>query len=189
MTSFAVSYDAADHLVDGEALVIQFVSPPLAAQTIANNPIRSQYRGTEVNANNNQKPAYKLYLIDKTGAAVSGGTLHALKVSSNLSGEFPTSTLTNKSNDSTMTLGPITCSAGDRIVCEVGAGGLPTASGGVQGHNFTISIGEDSATDLANDETTTTADNPWVEFATDTLVFMRSYPIQRHASTKHILAR
>jgi hypothetical protein len=45
---------------------------------------------------------------------------------------------------------------------EVGLGGDPDAD---SNHESWISIGDDSGTDLPEDDTTTAANNPWVEFA------------------------
>lgn len=59
-----------------------------------------------------------------------------------------------------------TCIRGDRLVFEFGLGGTPTAAGGVQGHNGSLSFGDPFTTaDLPEDETTTTASCPWFEFS------------------------
>lgn len=53
---------------------------------------------------------------------------------------------------------------GDYVVWDLGAGGDPGVGGD---HDFNMSVGSDAASDLAEDDTDTGADNPWFEFATD----------------------
>ena len=60
-----------------------------------------------------------------------------------------------------------TCIDGDRILLEIGLGGLPVATSGIQGHNGSIRWGcVASSGDLPVDETQTgTTYRPWVEFS------------------------
>jgi hypothetical protein len=83
----------------------------------------------------------------------------------------------------------VSAGAGDRLVFELGLGGTPTSAGGVQGHNGTLRLGETGLTDApANDTSTSTTENPWLEFA-NTLTFQGvadtfpagAIPVFRHA--------
>jgi hypothetical protein len=70
--------------------------------------------------------------------------------------------LTNRSDSTTST--EVIAQAGDRLVIEIGTGGDPGLSGA---HDSSLGFGDSAASDLPEDITTTTALNPWVEFAED----------------------
>jgi hypothetical protein len=159
------SPDGADHLVDQDALGIQFITDEiLAAQTIAAQTVTLTVQALEGNAGNNLFLTWKLFVVDGTTGAIKE-TLLAIRRDAT---ELATS-LTSRTDAATTT--SATVEEGDRIVLEVGFGGLPTAAGGVQGHNGSMRWGEDGASDLlANDSQTGTTLNPWLEFA-NTLTF------------------
>jgi hypothetical protein len=174
MVDLGVQGDGADHLVLGHTLCVQLVSAPLAAQTITNNRIKIQARYRHPNSASNETISMKLFLIDGNG--VAGSTLMALTNVANtgVPPEFvvaPT-THTNRSFNVVMTAGPVSASLNDRIVLELGCGGTPIAGAGTNGHNCGLIIGDDSGTDLPEDETTTAANNPWLQFGTDTITFL-----------------
>jgi hypothetical protein len=52
-----------------------------------------------------------------------------------------------------------------RLVLEVGLGGLPTASGSIDGHNGSIRFGEDTAN--FSQDTSTVSGRPFLLFSTD----------------------
>lgn len=160
------AYDGADDIVDKDAIVLACVSNALAAQTIASQVVSIQIQGKQTNLTNNMFLAWKIYLIDATGAAVAGGTILALR----RDGTELTTTITNRGDSATST--EVTASSGDRIVVEVGFGGLPTATAGIDRHSGTAQIGEAGASgDLPVDDTTTDlAYNPWINFA-NTIMF------------------
>lgn len=149
--------DAADHIADQDAQLVQFVSPPLVAQTIAAQTAKLTIIGSEANAGNNCFLTWKLFLCDSSGAV--GSTILAIR----RDGTELSTTLQNRTDSATTT--QVTASAGDRLVLEIGAGGSPTASGGTQGHNGALRFGDSSGSDLAEDDTSTTDANPWLEFA------------------------
>lgn len=159
-------FDNADDLTNKDACGWQFVSLPLAAQTIAAQTVSLQIQVSEDGAANNLFLTWKIYLIDSSGAAVSGGTLLAIRRDAT---EMST-TVTNRGDSATTT--EVVASSGDRIVVEIGLGGTPTSSGGTDGHNGTFRVGENGASgDLPIDDTTTTTTyNPWINFA-NTLQF------------------
>jgi len=158
LATVAYTPDAADHLVDGDALHVQFVSPPLAAQTISAQTVTLVVQALEPDANNNLFVTWKLFIWTAAGAV--GSTVLAIKRDAT---EVVLAS-TNRTDSATTT--SVTIGNGDRLVLEIGLGGTPTATGGVQGHNGSMRFGESGATDAtANDTGTATTENPWLEFA------------------------
>lgn len=161
--------DAADHLVDGDSLVFHFISDEqLAAQTISAQALKWQFQMQESNAANNLFMTIKVYLVNSDGSSV-GDTILAIQRDGT---ELPTS-FTNRGDSGTSSVA--NANDGDRIVVEVGFGGTPSASGGVQGHNGNVRIGEDASSgDLPEDNAETgTTFRPWLEFA-NSLTFKSS---------------
>ncbi len=161
LSSKAYAPDAADHLVNADSHVIQFVSSEtLAAQTFSAQTVSLAVQCLESNAGNNVFLTWKIYVVNAAGSSVLG-TLLAIRRDAT---EMATAR-TNRT-DSTTT-GSFTTSEVGRLVIELGCGGTPVGAGGVQGHNSTLFYGDNSATDLpADDADTTTTKRPWVEFAT-----------------------
>lgn len=147
-------------------LLAQYVSGPLRAQTISGN-VSGQIRALESNAAFNGTLQIGIRVFSADGATVRatllavGGTT----TTATTPPEFATA-LTNRrfltSGDVTpLPLTSYTCVEGDRLVIEIGvadkdAGTARTAS---------LSFG-DNTVDLTVDDTTTTANDPWVEFDT-----------------------
>lgn len=106
-------------------------------------------------------------VVNRAGTAVTGTLLpHSAAA---LTSEFDATTLTNRkfplawAGAGTSLVG-VTANQGDRLVIELG----------VRSHNAltasrtaTLRFGEASATDAAEDEVSTTDNNPWVEFSQD----------------------
>lgn len=174
LSSKAYSPDAADHLVNADAHVIQYISAEtLAAQTISAQTVSLAVQCLESNAGNNVFLTWKIYIVNAAGTSVLG-TLLAIRRDAT---EMAT-TRTNRTDSATTT--EVTTSEAGRLVIELGCGGTPTGAGGVQGHNCTLFHGDNSATDLpADDADTTTTKRPWVQFTND-LTFA--------ANTKNIAA-
>src|SRR5262245_2020735 len=166
LVSQTITPDSADHIADQNALWRQYVSDPLGAQTISGNVV-AQLQCFEANAGNNLKLAIKIYLCSSTGTV--GATLLAITRDAD---EIATA-LTNQTFAS-IALTSQTASESDRLVVEVGLGGLPTATSGVQGHNGTIRFGGTASSgDLGSDQTQTgTTFRPWIEFTANiTILF------------------
>lgn len=164
LASTSYSPDAADHIVDQDAHFVQFVSDPLDPQTIAAQTVTLTVQASETNAGNNLVVTWKLFVCSNDGVTIKE-TLLAIRRDAT---EVAT-TLTNRTDAATTT--SATVENGDRIVLELGLGGLPAAAGGVQGHNGAFRLGESGATDApANDTSTSATENPWLEFA-NTLTF------------------
>lgn len=137
-------------------------SKPLAAQIISGT-VKGQSRCNETNATDNYWPQMRIFVVNNLGTAVRGVLmeLHSNAISS----EFATS-LTNRKFPlaalSPVTLTSVVVNAGDRLVVERGWRQDTTSVA-----NGVISFRSTSATDLAEDESTTTANNDWVEFSAD----------------------
>jgi hypothetical protein len=144
-----------------DAGIAQFISEPVTTQTISGN-VKGIIRAVENGAGNDMRAQLLIRVVQSDGVTFRG-TLLAHDVSA-LTSEFAT-TLTNRKfplawAGSGAALTPVNAEIGDRIVVEVGWRGH-SASVGVTG---SVEIGDSSATDLAEDETGTIQDNPWIEF-------------------------
>lgn len=166
--SLAYAPDAADHIADQDALFITYISRPLTSgQTISAQTINLTMICAEDNAGNNVFLTWKVYLCDYM-MTTAGSTILAIR----RDGTECATTLTNRTDSATSS--SVTTANGDRIVLELGLGGLPVATSQVQGHNGTLRLGDNNASDLAANDTATTDANPWFEFATTTLTFRSS---------------
>jgi filamentous hemagglutinin len=143
----------------------QWVSAPIDAQTIGAQTIKIQARALEESSRANQVIALSVRVVSGDGTTVRGTVLEARDASEVVN------VLTNRGHSATST--SVSASAGDRIVIEVGMGGDPTTGSGGDSHDGDMSFGDDSGTDLPEDNTTTAANNPWVEFA-NTITFASS---------------
>lgn len=145
--------------------MFRWVSRALAAQTVSGT-ISGQMRGLESTTSGNCALALAIKVVQSDGT--DRGTLLAVTGSTNsiTPPEFTTAGLTNRSHQNTagttsLPLTSVVCSAGDFVVVEIGF---------IQrlfsvAWTVTLSYGDDSATDLPVDQTTTAANNPWVEFS------------------------
>jgi hypothetical protein len=167
LATTAYTPDTADHLVDQDAHHRQYVSAPIAAQTVSGN-VKAQFQCLEANAGNNLFLTVKVFVCGSDGATKE--TLLAITRDPTL--EVGTA-LTNRTFSS-IALASATVEEGDRVVVEVGLGGTPTASGGTQGHNGSLRWGCSAAGgDLPeNDTDTGTTLRPWIEFDDD-IVFLQ----------------
>lgn len=150
-------------------LIGQFTSVALAANTYTNLTLRLSIRNSVNNtgASTVAQAIYTGYIVNASGTK-TGGLFNASGTSTGTN--FSTS-LTNKSLAAftLATVGsPLTIADNERIVIEVGwiliGGGASTRTG-------TESYGSDSGSDLPDDNSTTTADNPVLVFTGQTLTF------------------
>lgn len=162
------SPDVTDHLVAGRAHVTQFVSDVLPPQTIAAQAVKLQVRVAEVVATNNLFLNWKVYAVAEDGQSVLG-TLLAVRADALEAG----TALANRADSATTTA--FSSVVNFRLVVELGLGGTPTASASVDGHNGSMSFGENAATDLPEDDASTAALNPWIQFA-QPLAFRNAQP-------------
>ena len=161
LTTTAYTPDAADDITDRDACHRRYVSNPLKAQTFGGN-VKGQFQCLEAHTNNNLFLTLKILVCTNTGSSV---VVTPLAITRDTTNEVAT-TLTNRNFPSTA-LSAVACNDGDRLVIEVGLGGLPVATSQVQGHNGSIRFGTNaSGGDLTEDDTSTsTTLRPWVEFS------------------------
>ena len=148
---------------------------PLAAGTISGTA-KGQMRGQESNAGANASLAVAIKLVQPDGtdrgiilapsaadAATAGNELLVTTLPTVTNAPFKTA-----AESATLTLTTQAITAGDYLVIEWGFRSATTTT-----RNITLSYGNDSATDLPEDTTTTIANNPWWEFTADfTLIGM-----------------
>jgi len=165
LANIAVAPDVADHLVSTDVGVRQFVSPPMIGGITFSNGGAFKYavQAFEDHANNNLQVQFWAGIVSYDGTSAIA-TLRSKQAEGN---EINTA-LRNVAQSSTMSAGH-TSVQGQRLVVEFSLVGLPTATGGVQGHNGSIRFGSSGGSgDLPeNDTETGTGFNPWVEFTTD----------------------
>jgi hypothetical protein len=155
-------------------LTRQFVSEPLAPQTIAGTLI-GVVRGLENNAGLNGTVAVAVRLVDGvTGAHKSDLVALTASDATTTPPEFGTAAATrrlqNAAEATTLALTSQDAAAGDRLVVELGFRKANTSAGRVG----TLRFGEAAATDFAHADGLTTDLNPWVELSA-TLVFAQAY--------------
>jgi len=133
----------------------QYISDPIAAQTISGN-VTGQIRGVETHGLVNGFSSILIKLVDVNGA----NPRILLNITTNAT-EY-TTTLANKNTPSSTALTSQTANNGDRIVIEIGFMRDNRAATATQ------DFGDNAATDLTlNLQTETNTYNPWVEFSQD----------------------
>lgn len=153
-----VTFADAD-LTNKDILFRQYVSERPVISWPAGN-WKMQMRGTQDDVDNNMFLAVGVWADD--GVANAGG-FGATRDTTN---ELVVGTLTNRTltgaiaafNSATS---PITGKA--YLVVSIGTGGDPAAAGAT-GHDSTLRIGDAAASDLAEDDSSTADNNPWIEF-------------------------
>lgn len=139
------------------ALAVQFIGEPLSAQTISGT-IKGQarFRNSLDNSGDNASTRLLIRVVSNDGSVVRG-TL--LSLGAYGPGSVLSSAFTNRILADGDALSSVDAQDGDRLVVEVGVGG-PSDD------DLFVSIGAPLGTnDLPEDETTTTALVPWVEFS------------------------
>ena len=161
-----VAFDDAN-ATNRDVLFRQYISLPLTAgQTITGaQAIKAQARVSETDVANNMFLAVGIRIIN-------GTTVQKTVLAVTRDGTEATTSLTNRQFTATSAATDYTTVADDRIVIEVGMGGDPSLSD--RSHDSSIRFGDAAAADLAEDDTSTTDDNPWIEL-TDTLTFGASF--------------
>lgn len=153
-----------------EQLLRQYISAPLEAQTISGT-VKGVMRMAS-NVVNIGMGALAVRIAKCAGDGSGVTQILAMTYSSESGSAAPPgtegTTLENRrietgANGFTPSLTSTAVDAGDRLIIELGYKDNTTNTG----RHCIISFGDDSATDLPEDETTTTADNPWVEFSMD----------------------
>lgn len=160
MTTVTNSTDGSDDNQD--ICFFQFISAPISAQTISAQTLKFQIRMSEASTSNNLYSTICVRVLSGDGLTVRGTILAVTRDNT----ELVLTTLTNRQFSATTT--QVVAQTGDVIVIEIGYGGDPFPSSAR--HRGSISYGDDSTTDLGENDTDTAAYNPWVEFA-NTITF------------------
>ena len=159
---------------------IQYVSDPLAAQTLNPEPIvndvKFQMRGMETAANNNMFFSWIVRVVSNDGGTVRGTFVAHRRDGTELA-VSTTDPLVYTNRGDVASSSTLTVEDGDRIVIEIGTGGTPVLPGA---HASGIVYGDDSGTDLPENNTSTATNNPWVQF-TDNIVFQAATGQQLYA--------
>lgn len=147
----------------------QYISDPLNAVTVTGT-VKGVIRCLESATDADFRAQMLIKVMSRDGSTTTGTLLS--HDASGLTSEFDATTLTNRKfplawAGAGTALGSVAAAQGDRLVIEIG----------IRSHNVTASsrtgtlrFGEASASDLAEDETSTTDNNPWIEFS-QTLTF------------------
>jgi len=142
-----------------KVLIDQWVSAPLATQTVTGTlDGQIRFNCNSVTSTTWQGFVYLRVINSDNTVATEVGTL----TTTNL-----TTTLTNRTLIQ-LNVGTLSITAGQRFCIDVGAN---ESVGSTTTRTATCSRGSSSATDLAVDNTTTTANNPFIKFS-QTLVFL-----------------
>jgi len=158
-----------------DILIAQYISGQLSGSQTISGAIKGRMRASENTGAADMRTQCVVRVVDSAGTTVRG-TLIASDGSA-LASEWATS-ITNRKVPLGSPATPTSVAAqdGDRIVVEVGYRKHENATTSRTG---TIQVGAIlGATDLPEDETTTAANAPWIEFA-DTLVFKSTVPTLR----------
>lgn len=139
-------------------LARQYVSDTLIAQTIAGN-VKGQIRCAEDNSDADFSYNIKVGVVSNDGTTLRGTLLNSN--SAVMTTEFATS-LTNRNFPPSTALSSVTAQDGDRLVIEVGFSSFNTI---LAQRTATFRLGDNGSTDLAEDETSTTDNVPWIEFS------------------------
>lgn len=156
-----------------DILARQYVSDPIVAQTITGT-LTGQLRCSENFGSADAIAQIVVWVVSNDGTTVRGTLMATTPTAGSApTNEFVTS-LTNRPFPNTTygsaTLSSVAAQDGDRLVVEVGSQHNNTTNGT---RNTAIDFGDNSGTDLAADSSTTTQNNPWVEFS-QTIVFQSS---------------
>lgn len=156
---------ADNNAVDRDVLLRQYVTklPLTVGQTITGGQaLKFQVRAKERAVGNNMFTTLGIRVVN--GSTVNKTVLVVTRDGV----EINEAALVNRQFNANSAAGNYTTVTGDFLVIEVGAGGDP---GGGQDHDYDLRLGDAAVSDLAENNTATTDDNPWVEL-TDTLTFL-----------------
>ena len=159
VSSAMATVTSASASTTGNILLAQYVYGPVATGFTISGTVKGQIRASESDASADARAQIGIRVIAGDGSTVRGTAL-ALDAAA-LSSEFGTAPQNRKfPRGGAVALTSVAGSAGDYIVIELGArkhqSNFATAS---------LSLGDNSGTDLPEDETTFTANNPWIEIS------------------------
>jgi hypothetical protein len=146
-------------------LLRQYVSDPIVAGDITGT-VKGIIRAAEAGTLQDLCPQIRIRVCSNDGSTFRGTLIDFNNGA--LSNEFVVTTLTNRKyprgwSGAGTSVSTVTAQTDDRIVIEVG---WREAVAG-EGANGNLRFGDAAGADLAEDETGTTDNNPWIEFSAD----------------------
>lgn len=170
-----------------DILIAQFVSEPIGVTNFNGMTIKGRIRAFETNALANHRAQVIVKLVPGDGSG-SGTVVYAGDLttgSTDPTSEFVLDVLTNRQfpRGASVNCANVTSANGDRIVVEVGYRAHNTRS---NIFGAAIRIGENDATPLPEDETTTTDNHPWIEFSGTIEAY--SVPVEKSASDSGVVS-
>lgn len=145
----------------------QWISYPLAAQTIIAQQVRIQMRCMEEAARCNQFLTATVRVLSSDGGTVRGTICSLTRDNTEMVATTTESLATNRAW-AVATSTQVVAQEGDVIVIEVGSGGDPSTGAGGNSHDSDICVGDASATDLTLDNDMEVANNnPYCLFDED----------------------
>ena len=157
MTTIAYSTDTDS--TNNDYCFGQWISAPIAAQTIAAQQYKFQMRGIETSTSNNLYFSLSVRVVSNDGSVVRGTLIGPIRGGVELSATV----LQNRQFVATIA-NQVVAQANDRIVIEIGLGGDPATG---YYHRGSIRIGDASEYDLPEDTTSTLDYCPWFQFPND----------------------
>lgn len=142
----------------------QYVSDPMKAMSLSGS-ITGQIRALESNSNLNATIAIRIAICNEDGSNVREVLAVTAADTTTTPPELAT-TLTNRqlqdsAENTTVPITTTTVNEKDRLILEIGIRESNTTAN----RSADLSMGDDSGSDLAVDNTTTTANNPWIQFS------------------------
>lgn len=162
MTSIASTSSATSPETHATA---RFFSDPLEAQTISGT-VSGQIRCLESASAGTGTVAIGIRVITPAGT-VRGTLLNVTGAALDYATSLTNRSIAGPSSSTAVALTSTAVTAGDVIEIVLGTRDVDTNAS----RSYTINIGDNAGSDLAVDQSTTTANNPWVEFSQD-LIFM-----------------
>lgn len=163
---------------DQDVIRLQYITISLPAQTISAQAIRLQIRASEVDSENNLFVSFGVRAVSSDGGTVRGTLLAVTRDTVN---QVVEDTETNRSVTGTTT--SVTLQANDRLVFELGLSGNPDND---FEHSGTLRVGDASASDLPNDDSSTSDFNPYIIFANTITMPSSGMPFQLHAEAQYL---
>lgn len=166
MTSLALAIGSS---AGNAQLFVQFISDPMAAQVLASSmTFKGTVRCLESAVNDNlDAVSCKVVVVDNGGTVLRGALVNLSNYGPVL--ELDTVLEAKRIADGDTVSGAVSALDGDRLVFEVG---LLTTLGGTS-ITGTMNFGDNSATDLADNETDQTANNPFIEFSQNIVILLQ----------------
>jgi hypothetical protein len=155
--------------VSESRLVRQYVSDPFDNAIQITGTVKGVIRCRENNNSYNGLNILQIFVVSNTGGTVRGTLISQATPTLDATTEFANASLNNgvnrrfrdSSGNINIPLTPVTAQAGDRLVIEIG---IRNSDASTSTTGF-MEIGDNSATDLAENDTASSAFSPWIEFS------------------------